>query len=219
MIIRSDLNASIGNRHSNLNEPDPEEKTIEMSLLGPHGNPSRNKKGEQLLNMLKQIQYRAISTFFDSKHHNTWMHPATKQCYQLDHFLMPKNQLRYVKNAKRKCDSIPSDHEAIYLELCLPNSVHRPKQKRGEEKSNMKIDYNILRAGGASKFKEEIASFVTHLEREFIMQENEQSPDELLNQFQNFITQSAKKIAKRETKNRPDWFSCSEAKLLHHIGI
>ena len=31
--------------------------------------------------------------------------------------------------------------------------------------------------------------------------------------------QSAKKIAEREIKNRPDWFSCSEAKLLHHIGI
>ena len=81
MIIGSDLNASIGNRHSNLNEPDPEEKTIELSLLGPHRNPTRNKKGEEILNMLKQIQYRAISTFFDSKHHNTWMHPATKQCY------------------------------------------------------------------------------------------------------------------------------------------
>ena len=58
----------------------------------------------------------------------------------------------------------------------------------GEEKSKIKIDYNILRAGGASRFKEEIASFVTHLKREFIKQENEQSPDELLNHFQNFAT-------------------------------
>jgi len=83
----------------------------------------------------------------------------------------------------------------------------------------MKTAYNILRAGGVSRFKEEIASFVTHLKQEFIMQENEQSPDELLNHFQNFITQSAKKIAECKIKNWPNWFSCSEAKLLHHIGI
>ena len=65
----------------------------------------------------------------------------------------------------------------------------------------MKTAYNILRAGGVSRFKEEIASFVTHLKQEFIMQENEQSPDELLNHFQNFITQSAKKIAECKIKN------------------
>ena len=132
IIIGSDLNATIGNRCSNLNEPNPEERIVETSLLGPHGNPSRNKKDEELLNMLKQIQYRAISTF-NGKHHNTWMHLAMKQHYQLDHFVMPKNQLRYVKNAKRKCNSIPSDHAAIYLELCLPILVHRPKKKMGEE--------------------------------------------------------------------------------------
>ena len=86
-----------------------------------------------------------------------------------------------------------SNHAMIYLELCFPNLVHRPKKMMGEEKSKMKIDYNILRAGGASRFKEEIASFVTHLEQELIEQENEQSPDELLNCFQDFITQSAKK--------------------------
>jgi len=62
--------------------------------------------------------------------------------------------------------------------------IHRPKKKMGEEKSKMKIAYNILRAGGASRFKEEITSFVSHLEQEFIKQENEQSPNELLNCFQ-----------------------------------
>ena len=57
--IRADLNVSIGNRLSKLNSTlDPEEVQIEKNLLGPNGNPYQNKKGEEIINMLKQTQHR-----------------------------------------------------------------------------------------------------------------------------------------------------------------
>jgi len=59
IIIRADLNPSIGNRLSKLNSTlDPEEIQIEKNLLGPNGNPYQNKKGEEIINMLKQTQHR-----------------------------------------------------------------------------------------------------------------------------------------------------------------
>jgi len=63
-----------------------------------------------------------------------------------------------------------------------------------------------------------VSSFITHLEKDFLEQLNDTSPDDIINQFQNFVIQSAKEITEHQVKNGPDLFSCSEAKLLHHIN-
>ncbi len=126
-IIGADINASIGNRATNdpnkreddEDEPEPElqEDTI-SELLGPHGNPHRNENGECILNLIREHDLRAASTFFDYNNKcNTWRNPRDKQPYQIDHLLIPRNQLCHTINVKRKLDSIDSDHATLVYKV------------------------------------------------------------------------------------------------------
>jgi hypothetical protein len=79
VIIGADLNASIGTRITEVpqtsdqedNNFNPQEDNI-MELLGPHGNPHRNENGERILNLMREHDLRAASTFFYCNNkHNT----------------------------------------------------------------------------------------------------------------------------------------------------
>jgi hypothetical protein len=70
VIIGADLNASIGTRISE--DPVPSKEKDDDSelqgdtikeLLGPHGNPHRNENGEKILNLMREHDLRAASTF------------------------------------------------------------------------------------------------------------------------------------------------------------
>ena len=125
-----------------------------------------------------------------------WIHPVTKDKYQLDHFVMPCNQLKLTTNAKRKCDGAPSDHAAIFLQQDF--QVQDTDQTKELEK---KFDYNILRAGNASRFKEEVSNFITHLKKDFPEQPNDTLPKNIMNHFQNIW--STKDIAEHQVKIDP----------------
>ena len=127
LIMGADLNASIGTRSNDAtNNKDPS-----ASLLGPHGNPRRNARGDLIIGILNQFQLRAASTFFESsKGHDTWIHPATKVKYQLDHFLIKKKHLQIIMDVKRKGDGIPSDHAALCIKLKFPNAKLTPRKQR-----------------------------------------------------------------------------------------
>ncbi len=76
IIVGADINASIGTRSTNApqerRESNEEEKEFEfqddtiLELIGPHGNPHRNENGERILNLMREQNLRAASTFFDS---------------------------------------------------------------------------------------------------------------------------------------------------------
>ena len=103
-IIGADTNASIGTRASL--ESENLQKKIEShhdsdparDLLGPNGNPRKSKTGENILNLMREFQLRAASTFYDNnRKYNTWLglpDPKTRkrQAYQLDHIFIPKQQ-------------------------------------------------------------------------------------------------------------------------------
>ena len=107
---------------------------------------------------------------------------------------------------------------AISLQLRFPNARHRPMREKIKEKST-KIDYNLLRAEMHPDSKKKFTRLITDLEKEYLKQSTNVLPDEILNQFQEFVVQSAKDIAEGEVKVRPDWFMSSKAKLLHHIKL
>ena len=50
---------------------------IIQDLLGPHRNPYQNDRGLEIQNIMRKLDLRAASTFFNSKgKHNTWISPS-----------------------------------------------------------------------------------------------------------------------------------------------
>ena len=101
------------------------------------------------------IRLQSPEYFFDNKNkHDMWIHPATKVGYQLDHFLVPCNQLRNVISIKHKFDGAPNDHCTLFLTYHLGNEKTFPtKLKNKVLKKIMKIDNDCLRTSGNSTLK------------------------------------------------------------------
>ena len=84
----------------------------------PHGNPCQNDRGLKFQDIMRKLNLRAASTFFDSNgRHNTWISPSLVMPFQLDHILIPKHQLNRGKDVKRKMDGTPSDHDALMIKI------------------------------------------------------------------------------------------------------
>jgi hypothetical protein len=145
-IIGADTNASIGTRTSAVlnNNPsivceEPTETDPIFDLLGPFGNPRLSKTGKGILNIMREFQLRAASSFFDNNNkYNTWLAPPQaptekRKAYQLDQIFIPKSQLCQTTNVKRKFDGASSDHAALSIDFHLLNG---PLLKnKGETKS------------------------------------------------------------------------------------
>ena len=126
LIMGADLNASIRTRTNDASD----NKDPSVGLLGPHGNQGRNARGDLIIGILNQFQLRAASTSFESsKGHDTWIHPATKVKYQLDHFLIKKKHLQIIMDIKRKGNGIPSNHAALCIKLKFSNVKLTPRKQ------------------------------------------------------------------------------------------
>ena len=203
IIIGADLNASIGTRMTEApqtndqedNDFNPQEDNI-MELLGPHGNPHRNENGERILNLMREHDLRAASTFFDCNNkHNTWRNPKDKRPHQIDHLLIPRNQLCLTTNVKRKLDSIDSDHAALCIEFLLPNgTILRTKDKEKNEVTRPKTRINnfILRNSQKGEFQNNVSNFFQNLDPQKII---DASNDDLLLLFEKHIVNAAKEAA------------------------
>ena len=138
-IIGADTNSSIGTNVT-LREPQYKQDSRydidpAISLLGPFGNHHRFKTGERLLDLMREFQLRAATSFFDNNNkYNTWLappHPSSgkRRAYQLDQIFIQKHQLRHTTNAKRKFDGVASDHAALFIEFHLPKIIKKKKKK------------------------------------------------------------------------------------------
>ena len=71
-IIGADTNSSIGTRCSASHDEKPHKKNEEheldsiCDLIGPFGNPRISKTGQAILNLMREYQLRATSSFFDN---------------------------------------------------------------------------------------------------------------------------------------------------------
>ena len=116
-----------------------------------------------ILNLLTQTDIRANATYFDNANgHATWTHPAMKENFQLDHFMVSRAHCKYVTDIKKKCIGAPSDHLPLFLKF-----KNKEKKKKLSNKTknfiktkNFKIDNSILRQNGNGTFKDQVANFI-----------------------------------------------------------
>jgi hypothetical protein len=118
-IIGMDTNSSIETRKSLCESTlyrDKQESHLGtdpiLQLLGLFGNPSKSKTGEEVLNLMRDHQLRAASTFFNNnRKYNTWLGipNATmkkRHAYQLDHIFIPKHQLCHMSVKRNLMEQI-----------------------------------------------------------------------------------------------------------------
>jgi hypothetical protein len=143
IIIGADINAAISTKKI-ITQPNPEELCHDKiyddplhdpidDLLGNFRNPRRNQSGERILNLLREHNLQATSTFFDKNNkYNTWICPSNattnkRTAHLLDHFFTPRNQLHSIIGVKRKFNGPTSDHAAIQITLKLPSGIAKRK--------------------------------------------------------------------------------------------
>jgi len=113
VIIGTDINVSISIRDSKK-----EEENEETNILEPCRNPKKNERGEMILNLLRQTDMRATATYFDNANgHEMWTHPAMKEKFQLDHFMVSRAHCKYIADIKKKYIGAPSDPLTSLLKI------------------------------------------------------------------------------------------------------
>jgi hypothetical protein len=76
---------------------------------------------------------RSLDMLSQKKRYGTWMHPETKQLYQMDHFIVHRREdLKRVRDCGHTVPLLDSDHEAIKLMLRLCwSKCQRNRKMRG----------------------------------------------------------------------------------------
>ena len=119
-------------------------KKIVPNVIGPHANQKLNQRGKNIHALMNQLKLRAITTFYQSKSYDTWLHLATKEGCLLDHFFVPIIHAKYIVDVKQKMNRVPSNQAAISLKLKLPNFKFVPLNKRTSTKNEAKKINNKL---------------------------------------------------------------------------
>ena len=140
-------------------------------LLCPFGNPVRSKLSDIILNLMREFQLRAASTFYDNnRKYNTWLGlpnatAKKRQAYQIDHIFIPRHQLNKTSNIKRKFNGTHSNHAAPLIKFHLASDpVIKTKKKTAVPTENHKIiDNAILRKKKIKSFKNKFSEFLNNL--------------------------------------------------------
>ena len=130
-------------------------------ILGPFGNPNKSKLGDRILNLMREFQLRAATTFYDNNRTT-----KRRQAYQIDHIFIPKYQLNKTSYIKRKFNGAHSDIAALLIEFQLASDPAVKCPKKGDHDTNSKtqkkIDNAILRKKEIENFrKKSTTSFTT----------------------------------------------------------
>jgi hypothetical protein len=143
---------------------------------------------------MREHNLRAASTFFDCKNkHNTWRNPRDKCPRQINHSLIPRNQLCYTVNVKRKLDGMDSDHATLCIKFQVPNGtlLCNKKSNNNEEAClRTRIDNFILQNNNKKKFQVRISEFFQNLNPQIVASAPN---DDLLILFEKRIIEAKKR--------------------------
>ena len=130
LIVGADINASCG-RHGMMMD----DENVQ-SPVGRHGINWVNKAGEQMLTFCGLNNLCLPKSFFQKNYatRGTWKHPGSNRWYEIDQFLMKREDLkRVVDCGTRQRHSAYSDHTAIFMKIRLAKGLKaptKPKVKR-----------------------------------------------------------------------------------------
>ena len=167
------------------------------SILGPHGLDNRNKKGEQLLELLLSYDLKIANSFFTKESYTTWKQfNESRSQHMLDVFSISGSSWKRVRDCETIENGATSDHSAVSIKIHL-NSIA----------ANIKT--NEMYAG-----KEDYAKIVAETEEneKFNKILEELAPGETPNytHFFQSVMVAAKATATKLQKKPIDWFEFSK---------
>jgi hypothetical protein len=122
MVVDSDTNEACGTRDVNDDPYEPDRDQVR----GPYGISHTNKAGRNLGILLGINQLCLPTTYFPKKTYSTWIHPCSKNAYQMDHFILRQTDHKRVRNAGRfGLMGKYSDHYPVCMTLAIGRSLKK----------------------------------------------------------------------------------------------
>ena len=206
LLIGSDCNASLGIRKQNT-------YNLYTDSIGQHGLDNRNHSGEWLLTFLQQNNLSAITTFFKKPMHRyiTWINPATKNIYQIDHFITLKSQLNFFTDAANCGEQLcQSDHSPIFCKTNIRQvkaqhpMAHAPNNRTTLNKLDLSPLDNPLQK---RLFCESITNKITQLD-------HQSGSSKSYTELAAAVTETVKERFVKKQTPKNDWFNDSKSTIL-----
>ena len=135
-IVGGDFNASVGCRRS----PEHALNNDIKKTLGPEGNKHLNVLGEILINFAVDNDLAFATTFFKKRIYNTHYNYLLKKSTQIDHFMIPRKQLRRAEDAGVVPTCTTTNHASLQLKLriaaTIPSANDRVKKRSRKKKKD-----------------------------------------------------------------------------------
>ena len=192
LIIGSDTNSSMG-CNTQLNKGYP---------IGKFGLEHINDSGRRFSSYLAINNLLAATTCFRKNSYATWTHPRSKLKHQIDHFLVQKDNFKFVMDAGVTEPLIDSDHIAIKCKLRL---IVRLKKKTTPRQRLVQLDYSRL------KTPDERNNFCLRVKE---LYDNDNNHQNTYSKVAEAITKTSHELLPRAKKPSPGWFQAAQDKLL-----
>ncbi len=102
-------------------------------VLGPYGIERVNSAGRSLCDHLNAKGMCSAASFFSKLIHCSWRHPRSKKLHQLDHLLIPRDDLCRVRDA---CIwnklTVESDHAPLQMKLRIARNLSKQTESKGK---------------------------------------------------------------------------------------
>ena len=122
--------------NSNIGKLDGITSTEFRTVIGPHGLPQRNMKGESLLHVYLGHRLRVMNTYFETKSdspgHSTWTsnRPTSSgiaDTHMLDLLVCSATLHKFAHNCYTMLNGLDSDHRVVSFELNLTFIKYKAK--------------------------------------------------------------------------------------------
>jgi len=152
---------------------------------------------------LNQLWVQSMTTFFESRSgHDTWLHFHNNECYQIDHFLVSTQHIKYIVDARKHNYGAPYDHTALALKMKLPNFKFIPREKRYTMmKETKRINNRLLSEAWSNVYKETIVEYVESRKNNLLPSPSQGQTKEL--GYEKYVIKIEKKTCRRVNKTLP----------------
>ena len=202
-----DANASLGVRSPWVNGVMDRDR-----VRGPHGVAYRNSAGRRLANLLGEMEMCSAATFYKKRAPpHTWVHPASRKPYQLDHMIVRQRDLKRVRDAGSfRPWGKDSDHRSVILRLAVM-ARHFPMTKRVE--GRRRVDVSSLRIPEVREAFCRRAKDAYEADKVGVGGDDGPPQDPLLQHTKAAIHIAMNGLPKQGRKLSPGWYEASRATL------
>ncbi|XP_066923905.1 uncharacterized protein [Clytia hemisphaerica] len=193
LVIGSDTNSSMG-CNAQLNEDYP---------IGKFGIEHINDSGRRFSSYLAINNLLAATTCFRKNSYATWTHPRSKLKHQIDHFIVQKENFKFVMDAGVTEPLIDSDHIAI---KCKLRFIIRLKKKSVPRQRLVQLDYSRL------KIPDERNNFCLRVKS--LYDNDNKLQNSTYSRVAEAIIKTSNELLPRARKPSPGWFQAAQDKLL-----